>query len=202
MMRLVKLLVVTGLGAVAGIGLGFALFLNQIPEQEVLPDRPAAAVVALTGGPERIADAIDLMERGYAGRLLISGVNPSLTRADVIRMAPRHRKLIECCVDLGYEARNTIGNAREARQWMKDHELRGAVIVVTANFHMPRALLEMSRAMPGTELLPFPVVTERSREGTWWRDPAMARLWGLEYVKYVVALLRRSVEQAFSSGSA
>jgi uncharacterized SAM-binding protein YcdF (DUF218 family) len=133
---------------------------------------------------------------------LISGVNASITRADVIRMAPRHRKLIECCVDLGYEARNTVGNAREARQWMMDHQLRGAVIVVTANFHMPRALLEMGRAMPGVELLPFPVVTERSREGLWWRDGAMARLWALEYVKYVAALLRRSVTQAFSLGSA
>jgi len=164
--------------------------------------KAAGEVVALTGGPERIADAIDLMERGYATRLLISGVNPSLTRADLIRMAPRHRKLIECCVDLGYEARNTIGNAREARQWMREHELRGAVIVVTANFHMPRALLEMSRTLPGVELLPFPVVTERSREGLWWRDPMMLRLWSLEYVKFVAALLRRSVEQVFPSGSA
>jgi uncharacterized SAM-binding protein YcdF (DUF218 family) len=202
MIRIVRMLGIIAIAGIAAICLGFVLFLHQIPEQEILPDRPAAAVIALTGGPERIADAIDLMERGYAGRLLISGVNPSLTRADVIRMAPRHRKLIECCVDLGYEARNTIGNAREARQWMKDHELRGAVIVVTANFHMPRALLEMSRVMPGTQLLPFPVVTERSREGLWWRDPAMARLWGLEYVKYLAALLRRSVEQVFSIGSA
>lgn len=202
MIRALKTLSFVVAGGIAGLCVGFLLFLNQIPEQEVLPKRPAAAVVALTGGPERIADAIDLMERGYATRLLISGVNPSLTRADLIRMAPRHRKLIECCVDLGYEARNTIGNAREARQWMREHELRGAVIVVTANFHMPRALLEMSRTLPGVELLPFPVVTERSREGLWWRDPMMLRLWSLEYVKFVAALLRRSVEQVFPSGSA
>ncbi len=202
MIRALKTLSFVVAGGIAGLCVGFLLFLNQIPEQEVLPKRPAAAVVALTGGPERIADAIDLMERGYATRLLISGVNPSLTRADLIRMAPRHRKLIECCVDLGYEARNTIGNAREASQWMREHELRGAVIVVTANFHMPRALLEMSRTLPGVELLPFPVVTERSREGLWWRDPMMLRLWSLEYVKFVAALLRRSVEQVFPSGSA
>jgi uncharacterized SAM-binding protein YcdF (DUF218 family) len=199
LIRIVGLLSLAGLAAAC---LGFLIFVHQIPEQEALPSRPAAAVVALTGGPERIADAIDLMERGYAGRLLISGVNASLTRADIIRMAPRHRKLIECCVDLGYAARNTIGNAREARQWMQDHELRGAVIVVTANFHMPRALLEMGYEMPGTELLAFPVVTERSREGQWWRDPAMARLWVIEYAKFVAALLRRSVERVFSSGSA
>ena len=85
---------------------------------------------------------------------------------------------------------------------MRVHELRGAVIVVTANFHMPRALLEMSGALPGVELLPFPVVTERSREGLWWKDPTMARLWSLEYVKFVAALLRRSVEQVFPIGSA
>ena len=152
--------------------------------------RPGVAAIALTGGADRIEDALDLLEKGHAGRLLISGVNPSLTRADVVRLAPGAAGLIECCVDLGYEARNTIGNALEARRWLAAHDLSGPVIVVTSNYHMPRALAELAHELPQTELIPFPVVSERLRNGAWWNDWGVARLWAGEYAKYLVALVR------------
>ena len=78
---------------------GFVAFGRQIEVEENPPARPAAAVIALTGGADRIHDAIELLERGYAGRLLISGVNQALTLADVARLAPKYRKLVDCCVD-------------------------------------------------------------------------------------------------------
>ena len=183
----------TGFVCAAALVAGFAGFLafSQLIEQdETRALRPGVAVVALTGGADRIQDALDLLEMGYAGRLLITGVNPSLTRADVARLAPRTASLIECCVDLGYEARNTIGNALETRRWLADHDLRGPVIVVTSNYHMPRALAEFAHELPGTELIPFAVVSDRLRAGTWWNDAGVARLWVGEYVKYLVALAR------------
>ena len=139
-------------------------------------------------------------ERGYAGRLLISGVNQALTLADVARLAPKYRKLVDCCVDLGYEARNTAGNAREARRWIASHDLRGPLIVVTSNYHMPRALAELQHELPGTELIPFAVVTDRVRRGSWWNDAYVARLWAVEYVKYVVAVARLTVRSWRRSG--
>jgi uncharacterized SAM-binding protein YcdF (DUF218 family) len=185
-----------------GLAGDFVRFHAQIERQEHPPARPAAAMIALTGGAARVSDAIDLLEQGYAGRMLISGVNPTLTRADVIRMAPRHKTLIECCVDLGYDALDTVGNAREARRWMAAHELRGPLIIVTSNYHMPRALVEMARAMPGMGFLPVPVISERWRDATLWRDPAFARLLAVEYVKFLAARTRSLLEGAFSSGSA
>ena len=169
---------------------GFLVFSEMIEQDEVRSVRPGEAVVALTGGAERIEDALDLLERGYGTRLLITGVNPSLTRADVARLAPRLAGLIECCVDLGYEARNTIGNALEARQWLAAHGLRGPVIVVTSNYHMPRALAELAHELPDVELIPFPVVSERLRNSAWWNDLGVARLWVGEYLKYLVVLTR------------
>ncbi len=185
---------------------GFLVFSSHIALEEALPARSGVAAVALTGGAERISDAIELLERGYAQRLLITGVNPSLTRADVARLLPRSARLIECCVDLGYEARNTIGNALEARQWLTANDLRGPVIVVTSNYHMPRALAELGHELPDTQLIPFPVVTDRLRHGGWWNDAAVARLWAGEYVKYLVALARnalrgRAVEPAPAANS-
>jgi uncharacterized SAM-binding protein YcdF (DUF218 family) len=108
----------------------------------------------------------------------------------VARLAPRSARLIECCVDLGYEARNTIGNALETRRGLAAHGQRGPVIVVTSNYHMPRALAELAHELPGTELVPFPVVSDRLRAGAWWNDIGVARLWVGEYVKYLVALAR------------
>ena len=169
---------------------GFVVFAQSIEKDEARPPRPGVAVVALTGGADRIQDALDLLDKGYAGRLLITGVHPSLTSADMVRLAPRSARFIECCVDLGYEAQNTIGNALEARRWLAEHDLRGPVIVVTSNYHMPRALAELAHELPQTELIPFPVVSERLRNGAWWNDPGVARLWAGEYVKYLVALAR------------
>ena len=169
---------------------GFLAFSQLIEQDEARSLRRGVAVVALTGGADRIQDALDLLEKGYAGRLLITGVNPSLTKADVARLAPRAAALIECCVDLGYEARNTIGNALETRRWLAEHDLSGPVIVVTSNYHMPRALAEFAHELPGTELIPFPVVSDRLRNGAWWSDLGVARLWVGEYVKYLVALSR------------
>ena len=175
----------------SGLGFaGFLAFVQAIEQDEAWPVRPGVAAIALTGGADRIEDALDLLEKGHAGRLLISGVNPSLTRADVVRLAPGAAGLIECCVDLGYEARNTIGNALEARRWLAEHDLSGPVIVVTSNYHMPRALAELAHELPQTELIPFPVVSERLRNGAWWNDWGVARLWAGEYAKYLVALVR------------
>ena len=175
----------------SGLGFaGFLAFVQAIEQDEAWPVRPGVAAIALTGGADRIEDALDLLEKGHAGRLLISGVNPSLTRADVVRLAPGAAGLIECCVDLGYEARNTIGNALEARRWLAAHDLSGPVIVVTSNYHMPRALAELAHELPQTELIPFPVVSERLRNGAWWNDWGVARLWAGEYAKYLVALVR------------
>lgn len=178
------------LGLLAVAFAGFLRFSNSIALEEAPLSRSGVAALALTGGAERIPDAIELLERGHAGRLLITGANASLTLADVARLAPRSSKIIECCVDLGYEARNTIGNAREARRWLDAHDLRGPVIVVTSNYHMPRALAELGHELPGTELIPFPVVTGRLRHGAWWNDVGVARLWAGEYVKYLAAIAR------------
>jgi uncharacterized SAM-binding protein YcdF (DUF218 family) len=193
-----------GLGLLTGGVAGFLRFSNAIALEEAPLTRSGVAALALTGGAERITDAIALVERGHAGRLLITGVNASLTHADVARLAPRSAKIVECCVDLGYEARNTLGNAREARQWLAAHDLKGPVIVVTSNYHMPRALIELGHELPDTELIPFPVVTGRLRHGAWWNDLAVARLWAGEYVKYLAAAVRiawrsRAAEPALSS---
>ena len=85
-----------------------------------------------------------------------------------------------------------MGNAAETERWVRANHIR-SLIVVTSNYHMPRALAEMSSALPGVDLLAYPVVSEHEREHPWWSDPASARLILWEWIKYNAATLRIGV---------
>jgi uncharacterized SAM-binding protein YcdF (DUF218 family) len=166
---------------------GFALSLER--DEPTLTIR-ADGVVALTGGSDRVVEAAELLARGQARRLLITGVNRSTREREIARLLPVSRDLFDCCVDLGYRALDTAGNAVETRDWAKARGIVGSLIVVTSNYHMPRALAELSAALPGVALYPFPVVSEHVRVADWRRDLKVARLVGAEYVKYLAALAR------------
>jgi uncharacterized SAM-binding protein YcdF (DUF218 family) len=178
-------------GAAAALA-GFFAFVHSIDRSERSPAARTDAIVALTGGAQRIGDAIDLLERGYANRLLITGVNERTSREQIARLNPGQRRLFECCVDLDYRARNTIGNAIETRRWMKDNGFR-SLIVVTSNYHMPRTLTELDHVLPGARKVPYPV-TGAVDIDAWWRDADTARLLAFEYLKLIAVYLRTVVE--------
>lgn len=168
---------------------GFLLFATGIPRTERPPQHTADGIVALTGGASRISDAMDLLARNFGKRLLISGVNPATRPSELIRLTPEYEKLFNCCIDLGHQALNTTGNAAEIAQWSRALGFK-SLIVVTSAWHMPRALVELRREASDTELIPFPVVTDRMREAPWWTDVQTAKLLMLEYIKYLAATLR------------
>jgi uncharacterized SAM-binding protein YcdF (DUF218 family) len=168
---------------------GFVLFASTIPREEDESHRSADGIVALTGGASRIADAVELLTAGRGQRLLISGVNPSTTPGELIRLTPELEKLFACCVDLGHQALNTTGNAMEIAQWTHEHQFR-SIIVVTSAWHMPRALVELERELTGVELIPHAVVSDRMRDEPWWANPQTVRLLLIEYVKYLATYAR------------
>ena len=179
---------------------GFVLFASVIPREEEEFHRSADGIVALTGGASRIADAAELLTAGRGQRLLISGVNPSTTPGELIRLNPELEKLFACCVDLGLEALNTTGNAMEIAQWTREHQFR-SIIVVTSAWHMPRALVELDRELAGVEIIPRAVVSDRMRDEPWWTNPQTVRLFLVEYVKYLAAYTRVRLD-AFEQGTA
>jgi uncharacterized SAM-binding protein YcdF (DUF218 family) len=185
----------TGLFLVAGLALagGFFAFVAMLDRYAPRPPGTADAIVALTGGSQRVADAIELLSQGYGGRLLISGVNETTTRAEIARLNPGQRRLLDCCVDLDYRARNTIGNAIETRRWIADHGF-GSIIVVTSNYHMPRTLLELENAAPEVLKIPHAVTPTAIDVSQWWRDELAARLLALEYLKFLAAWARTRIE--------
>lgn len=182
-----------GLGASALLA-GFLIFVSTLARHERPPIDRVDGIVALTGGAQRIGDAIDLLAGGYGRRLLITGVNERTSRDEIARLNPNQRALIACCVDLDYRARNTIGNAIETRRWMRNHRF-STVAVVTSNYHMPRTLIELDHALKDSDrILPHPVVTDAFDADRWWQSPPAARLVASEYVKFLASWVRTRFE--------
>jgi uncharacterized SAM-binding protein YcdF (DUF218 family) len=132
---------------------------------------------------------MELLAGGYGKRLLISGVHPTNAASDISRSLPDSQGLLGCCVDLDRSAVNTRSNAAETRRWARERGFR-SLIVVTSNYHMPRAIVELSHAMPDVALIPFAVVGDKWRDEPWWTNGATLRLLLSEYVKYVAAEVR------------
>ena len=174
-------------GVVAGIG--FVGFVSQLRGSESSPESKADGIVVLTGGSSRVSDAMELLAGGFGRRLLISGVHPTNGTLDISRSVPDSARLLACCVDLDRSAINTRSNAVETRRWVNERGFH-SLIVVTSNYHMPRAIVELSHEMPGVSLIPFPVVGETWRAEPWWSSGATMRLLLSEYAKYVVAEAR------------
>ena len=179
-------------------GIGFVWFVVRVPTDEVRLNGKADAIVTLTGGASRVADALDLLSAKRGERLLISGLNRSTTIAEIARRNPEFAANVRCCVDID-RALNTLGNAIEIKRWAESHGFR-SLIVVTSNYHMPRALAEIAHQLPHVVLVPFPVVTDKQRQEPWWSSGAATRLMVSEYVKYVVARIRMGLNPEAGAG--
>jgi uncharacterized SAM-binding protein YcdF (DUF218 family) len=190
LVRTLRWLVAAGAVGVIVVSLGFLWFLIHVAPSEIALVEKADGIVVLTGGASRIEDAIELLARGNGRRLLVSGVNPQTSDRAIARLRPEHATFVTCCVDLDRTAVNTLTNATETRRWAKERGFH-SLIVVTSNYHMPRAMAELSHQLPDISLIAFPVVSDRLKTG--WANGPVLRLLFTEYVKYMVAVARMRV---------
>ena len=172
---------------------GFIWFVGQIATEETRLDRGADGVVVLTGAAARIPDAMELLASGRGKRLLITGVHRATTAPEIARLTPIYNREFACCVDLDRSALNTLGNAIETRRWAREKNFR-SLIVVTSNWHMPRAMAEIAHQLPDATLIAFPVIAEKLRTQSWWTEGGMVRLYMAEYLKYLLAVARMSLD--------
>ena len=157
--------------------LGFVLFAFTLGKPAPATAAPTDAAVVLTGGAGRFEHAMDVLRAGKAKRLLVSGVDPSVTKGDLERRIPGMRKLLTCCVDLGSESVDTRSNAEETQRWLAKHNYK-SVRLITSDWHMRRARYEFEKALGHK----YRLVTDAIET-----EPSFLTLFG-EYNKY---LLRR-----------
>ncbi len=168
---------------------GFLWFADAVTSLKTPDGVKADAIVVLTGGYLRIEQALGLLRDGAGERLLISGAHPSTTPNQIRKVTQASPDLFACCVDIGYDAIDTIGNANEITRWIQDHGYR-SVLVVTNNYHMLRSLHELRRADPVTVFIPYPVVNSDLTRKAWFAEPDVLRTMLAEYGKVVLSTTR------------
>ena len=168
-------------------GFGFALFLHEATQPSE-PPAQADGIVALTGGADRIETALRLLAEGRARALLVSGTGGGAELAELARRAGLDPAPWESRVTLGRKATSTRGNAAETAEWARENGIR-SLMVVTAAYHMPRALTELGRMLPGVALYPVAVIPPPINGAAVLLDAGMLRLMAEEYTKWLVARL-------------
>jgi uncharacterized SAM-binding protein YcdF (DUF218 family) len=173
---------------------GLLAFVSRVDRSTPAPDPPQAdGLVVLTGASgERIDAALALLEAGKAKRLLISGVGRHVTRAELQVVTGADKGVFDCCVDLGFAAENTVGNGRETAQWARTNGFH-TLILVTADYHMPRAHLELRASLPEAKVILYPIATDELKIGDWWKTGSGAERTIVEYSKYLAVLARETL---------
>lgn len=191
---------VTLIVAVAVVAIGFFRFTDMVGNLPMpREDERFDAIIALTGGYQRIDRALELLESGTGPRLLISGVNPQTSGEAIKRATGANEELFACCVEIGYQALDTIGNANEASNWIRKNGF-SKVLVVTNNYHIPRSLLELEAVSPDVTFTGYPVSHTDLRTETWLSDPMAIRTLLTEYFKYWLARARAYAGAETSDG--
>ncbi len=191
-------------GAMLVVAGGFVAFaITMAGFEKPTPPVPAKgdAIVVLTGGELRVREGFRLFAGGAGRRLLISGVNRATSKDELRRLSQVEPMLFDCCVDVGYLALDTTGNATETRAWLKTWGFH-RLIVVTSNYHMARSLMEIGRALPAVELVPHAVVSKHYQSDEWWKHPSAVKRVGIEYAKFLRSAARHSLAQVWAAAQA
>lgn len=151
---IVRLLAVSLLGWM----LGFIWFAVLLPQP--LDSRPTDAIVVLTGGAGRIDRGIALLEAKTAKRMLISGVDRSVRPGELAAEYDTPEALFACCITLGREAIDTRSNAIETARWLERRDYK-TVRLITTDWHMRRAALELRQALPERVAIVYDAVPSR-----------------------------------------
>lgn len=186
----IALVLLLAIGASIG---GFVRFAEDVANLKA-PDisEKSDAIVVLTGGKSRITEAVSLLKDGKANRLFISGVNPDISDNELLRVSGADKALFDCCIDIGKDAKDTIGNGKEIAQWASEQNYK-TLIVVTNNYHMRRSLLELNSATSDIELIAYPVMNSEVKTENWYKDTPTLRTLINEFAKLNLAYFRKYV---------
>lgn len=169
--------------------LGFVAFAHKVDNlRPPLNVAKADGIVVWTGkGGGRLETGANLLDRNKGERLLISGVNAKTSLEAIKDLVILTANKAECCIDLDYNAKDTIGNARETASWAKalgyEH-----IILVTSSYHMPRAEIEIGAVAGRIKITAYPVMNPDNTK--WYKDGARFKRLFQEYGKLILSYLR------------
>ncbi len=169
---------------------GFVCFAQRINAYSFDTTTRTGAIIALTGGRRRIAEAVELLNKGMADRLFISGVDRHISLDDIARRQklgdlPRHK------ITLGQKALDTVGNASETTDWLRQNRI-DSIRLVTSNYHVERSIIEFRAQNPDLIIIPHPVYSEHVSK-KWWTTWHTFSLIFAEYNKFLYVYVRTKI---------
>jgi len=169
---------------------GLVAFVGGLPApSQSVPARTEAIAVYTGGGGARIVAGMALFADGAGDRLLISGVHPDTSRTRVAEFWKGAPELFDCCVDLGREALSTDGNATEVSEWVNRNDY-SSIVIVTSDYHMPRALAASRIQMPDVTIYSYVVASGYLDPDGHPNSLAAWRALAGEYSKFLLARVR------------
>ena len=166
---------------------GLLHFVATLPTKPEAAGRKTDAIVVLTGGADRVAEGMQLLDENRAPVLFVSGVGAGVTVKRLLELAGYDANApLACCIELGRSAQDTLGNAAEVATWAAARRAR-SLRIVTAAYHLPRALHLLRRAAPGVEMLAHPVIPQTLKLEEWWRWPGTREVLLRAYHKHLLA---------------
>ena len=160
-------------------------FVLTLPKQTQKPPVVDGIVVA-TGGQARLEEGLQLLANKTAPLLLLTGVGEGITKemiAQSLVLTGDQDKILSCCVTLEFQALDTPGNAIAAKNWSQTNDIQ-TLLLVTSDYHMPRAALEFTTAMPDRQIIAHPIIAPDLKGKSWYSDWQIARLYSREFLKY------------------
>ena len=171
-------------------------FKDNILSFKKFHNKESPNIVILTGGTNRIKDGLKIIEDFRKGnknnyKILVSGTGTGFTKNSLKKkLGPNFNpKLIQCCIDLDSVSKNTFTNASETFKWAKKNDIK-EFILITSNYHMPRAILEFENIMPNLKIYTYAITPDRHEIENWLSSYQTFGLVFTEYFKYIVANLR------------
>ena len=137
------------------------------------------SIVVLTGDKFRISKGMEILSNGIGGKLLLSGVNKNIKLVNIKNEFPKYKNFFDCCVEIENISSNTFENSRETFLWLEKNKYN-SVLIVSSDYHMPRAKLEFEKFLNTKNTYYHPVNSNNNLMAI----GKIKKLF-LEYVKYM-----------------
>ncbi len=197
LLRIFKILFIFSLTSITTIFfINLFGFKEKILSSEKFINNRSSNIVILTGGTNRIKDGLKILSNFETSKkndfkILVSGTGKGFSKNSLKKqLGPNFNpNLIECCIELDSISKNTYTNASETFKWSKKNDIKEFVLI-TSNYHMPRAFLEFKNRMPDIKINKFSITPTKHIINNWLSSYQTFSLVFKEYCKFIIASLR------------
>ena len=172
------------------------IFKEKVLSFQNYNSKKSSNIVILTGGTNRIKDGLKIINdfertKKNSLKILVSGTGKGFTKNSLKKQLGENfnSDLIKCCIELDSVSKNTFTNASETLKWTKKNDIK-EFLLVTSNYHMPRAILEFNNSMPNLKIYTYSIKPRKHKIGKWLNSHETFTLVFKEFCKYIVASLR------------